>query len=332
MWSRVFVLAVLIVSCLPCHAQALADSDAPPTGIAEMDLQSYQRELSRIEETSKSAGEIRQLRRSLPDSWTVKDGGRIYHVPTKEISDALLEIERNPQKDETNAQLVARLHAMQKHAAALNLPASRPNAAEAEGKLNRILARGEFQDATGPSGLELVWARINRWIFEHIIRFLRLLHIRKKTGNAIAWGVIFLAIVLLFYVVYGWLSKAARGVRFMVEVEPASSDARQWVQEALGAADRGDYREAIHCAYWASVARLEDIRILPKDRSRTPRESLRLLEHHPREQGVLQIITRSFELIWYGYRPASPAEWAGAKEQMEKMGCLQVSIAPTVPS
>jgi hypothetical protein len=80
------------------------------------------------------------------------------------------------------------------------------------------------------------------------------------------------------------------------------------------------------------VAHLEDTRILPRDQARTPRESLRLLEQHPKEQSLLQAITRNFELIWYGYRPVSAVEWAGAKEQLEKIGCPQVSIAPTAPS
>jgi Domain of unknown function (DUF4129) len=332
MRSRIFVFAVLAASWLPCGAQTPPGAEAPPSAITELDLQSYQSELSRIEETIKNVQDIRELRRALPDSWTVKDGDRIYRVPTKEITDALAQIERDPKKTLVATQLNARLHAMQQHAAALALPPSGPNAGEANAKLTKILERGEFQAAAGPSSWDLLRARIARWIVEHILRLLRLLHIRGKTGNMIAWGVIFLAVVLLFYVVYVRLSKAAKGVRFKAEVEPASSDARHWAQEALAAADRGDYREAIHCAYWASVARLEDILILPKDRSRTPRESLRLLEQHPKEQGVLETLTHNFELIWYGYRPASATEWAGAKEQMEKIGCLQVSIAPTVSS
>lgn len=331
MRSGLLFWVLLVVSCLPCFAQTPAGDNASTAGISELDLRSYQRELTRIEEASKDPRKLRELRRSLPDSWTVKDGERIYRVPMKEISDALLEAARDP-KNTKAAQLQARLHAMQKHATELALPPTLPNTVEAEGKLKKILERAEFQAASGPSTWDLLRARIGRWILEHIGKLFRFLNISEKTGNAIAWGVIFLAVVLLFYVVYGRLAKAAKGVSFRAEVQPTPSEARHWVREALAAADRGDYREAVHCAYWASVAHLEDIRILPPDRARTPRESLRLLEQHPKEQGVLSAITCSFELIWYGYRPASAVEWAGAKEQMEKMGCLQVSIAPTVPS
>jgi hypothetical protein len=310
---RISVLAMLLVFCLPARAQTPADSE--PATPSEFDLQSYQRELARVEQASKNPQEISELRHSLPETWTVKDGNHLYSVPTKEISDALWQIEHNPKKAE-----------------ALSHPSLGTNPAEAETKLKKILERGEFQDASGPSAWDLWRARINRWIFEHILRLLNLLHISRKTGNTIAWVVLFLAVVSLFYVVYRWLTQSSKAADFHVEIEPKASDARHWIQDALAAADRGDFREAVHCAYWASVAHLEDIRVLPRDRARTPRESLRLLKQYPKEHGLLQAITRSFELIWYGYRPVSAIEWAGTKEQLEKMGCLQASIAPTVPS
>jgi hypothetical protein len=40
---------------------------------------------------------------------------------------------------------------------------------------------------------------------------------------------------------------------------------------------QGDYRMAIHCAYWAGIARLQDWAHLAPDRAKTPREYLRAL-------------------------------------------------------
>jgi hypothetical protein len=331
MQSRIFVLAMLTAFWLPAFAQTPAGSEGANTTPSEFDPQTYEHELARIAEASKNPKEISELRRSLPKTWTVKDGDRIYSVPTGEISDALSQIERNPKKPVAE-QLQARLKSMQRQAEALSRPSSGTNSAEANTKLKKILDRGEFQEAGGPSLWDVARARINRWIFEHIIRLLNLLHISQKTGNTIAWVVLGLAIVALFYAIYRWLTKSTKPEDFRAETEPTASDARHWIQEALAAAERGDFREAVHSAYWASVAHLEDLRMLQRDRARTPRESLRLLEQHPKEHGALQTITRSFELIWYGYRPVSAAEWTGTKEQLEKMGCLQASIAPTVPS
>jgi Domain of unknown function (DUF4129) len=328
---RILLLTTFVAFCLPCHAQSPEAEKSLDAAFRALDLQSYQQELKQIEDTAKEPERIEALRKSLPDVWMVKHGDQTYSVPTKEISEALRQIQSDPKKA-TLAQLELRLNLMRQHAEELASASSGTNLTEAKDKLNAVLNRSEFREATGPSAWDVIRARINRWILEHIIRLLNLLHISQKTGNAIAWGVLFLAVVLLFYAAYRWLVKSSKTAEFRAEVGPRGSDTCHWTQEALEAAERGDFREAIHCAYWASIARLEDVRVLPLDCARTPRESLRLLDEHPKEQGVLQSITCSFELIWYGYRPVSAADWVGTKEQLEKIGCLQGSIAPTVPS
>jgi uncharacterized protein DUF4129 len=327
----VILLAALLLLWIPGRGQTPPNADASPTSPAELDLQSYQRELGHIAESLKNPGDIPALRRSLPESWTVRDGERVYSVPTKEISEALREIEIAPKKNSA-VLLKARLDAMRQQSEELAHHSGSPNLAESADKLKRIMERGEFREVSGPSRWDLLRARVIRWIALNILRLLSMLHLSQKTGNAIVWGALFLAVVLLFYVAYRWLLRSSGDASFRAEGEPTASDARHWVQDALAAADRGDFREAVHCAYWASVAHLEDLRILPRDRARTPRESLRLLDQHPKEQGILRTMTRSFELIWYGYRPVSASDWSGTKEQLEKMGCLQASIAPTVPS
>jgi len=331
MRSPVMVMTLLIAFHSPCFAQTLTGEQPSTTGSGQLDVQSYQRELAHISDATKNPKDIAELRRSLPDTWTIRNGDRTYLMPTKPIADALRQIEHNP-KSGAAAPLLARLKEMQRQAEQLQAAGSNVDTAPAEAKLQRILKRSEFQAASGPSPWEMIRARINHWVFEHLVRLLRLLHISEKTGNTIAWSVIFAAVVLVFYVFYRWLTKSSKTVSFQAKVEPVASDARQWLQEAMAAADRGDYREAIHCAYWAAVAHLEDIRVLTRDRARTPRESLRLLDHHPKEQSALQSVTRTFEFIWYGYRPVSATEWAGTKEQLEKIGCLQGSTAPTGPS
>ena len=329
-YSGIFAFAICLAFSIPCLSRAADTNPATTNAPAELDLPAYERELVRISLAIHDPKQIPALRWSLPDSWIVKDGDRIYSVPTTDISDALRQIEHVP-NGAIAAELQSRIDSMRLQAQQLSERPSTANSADAQLKLKQILARGEFQAASGPSTWDLIRARINRWILEHLLKLLGLLHISQRTGNLIAWGAIFLAVVLAFYVLYRWLAKSSDEVNFHAAVEPVASDARHWLDEAFAAADRHDYREAIHCAYWASVAHLEDIRLLPRDRSRTPRESLRLLDQHPNQRGLLQAITQSFELIWYGYRPVSAAEWAGTKEQLEKIGCLP-SIAPTVPS
>jgi hypothetical protein len=211
---------------------------------------------------------------------------------------------------------------MQREAAALQYSVASPRHSDADAKLKSILSRNEFQESAGPSAMEILQARITRWLAEHIFRLLDKIHIRKGTGNILGWAIIFSALFALFYYAYRALNKNVANPAFKAEATPFPSDARHWLAEAQAASERGDFREAIHCAYWASVARLEDLRLLTRDRARTPRESLRLLDSQPRMQSLFRPLASSFELIWYGFRPASSADWLGAKDHLEKIGCL----------
>lgn len=310
-------------------AQQAVVSDVP----IEYDLRGYEAQIERCAEALKNPSELHSLRGSLEPTWFVRVGNARVEVSTEPITNELRELEvhaQDPTKIIRNLQL--RLAAMRTAAASLETLEPRENPEAARVRLNKILARKEFQGAKGPSAMELLQARINRWLIEKLARLFMRLHISAKTGNALAWGVIFLAFLSLCYMIWRWLS----GKPQITQSEPASkavpSDARQWVTEALAAAERGDFREAIHCAYWAAVAKLEDMNVLARDRARTPRESLRLLEHYPNEERILRGLTTHFELIWYGYRPVSPNDWSRVKEELEKMGCLRASTAPTANS
>ena len=180
--------------------------------------------------------------------------------------------------------------------------------------------------------MEILRARITRWIAEKIYRLLSRLHLGAAAGNAIAWGVVGLAFLVFCYWVWQSLSGVTR-VPLAPSVDPLDSiDSRMWAKDALAAAERGDYREAVHCAYWAAVVHLESLGVLKSDRARTPRESLRLLDPHPTQQSLLRDFTHRFELIWYGYRPASANDWSEARSHLEKMGCLTPSTAATANS
>jgi hypothetical protein len=318
-----------LVAFASVGAQETATSVAPQ----EYDLKEYQLQLDRCVEAVKTPSEIREFRQSLPSAWHVHAGTTRFEVPTEPIAAELRGLEARPQDAAQIARnLNLRLEAMSKAAAAMEVAEERENPEAARAHLDKILARREFQGAKGPSALDLYLSRISRWIGMRLVKLLMRLHISSRTGNALAWGVMLLAFMALCYMVWRWLSGKPRTAESLPAEKTAPSDARQWVEEALAAAERGEFREAIHCAYWAAVAKLEDLKILARDRARTPRESLRLLEHHPDELRSLRDMTAHFELIWYGYRPASANDWSRAKEQMEKMGCLRTSTAPTANS
>ena len=110
---------------------------------------------------------------------------------------------------------------------------------------------------------------------------------------------------------------------------PAGQDWRYWANLARSAAERADYRAAIHSAYWCAVAQLEETHLLPEDRSRTPRESLGLLQRDSTCFAPLAQLTRRFEITWYGFHPATPEDWNDVKKQLEILECQRPSTTVT---
>jgi Domain of unknown function (DUF4129) len=316
-------------------ARIAAETRAAPS--ASIGLQTYEAELERysdaIERHKANRAEIAQIRASLPREWMVQENGVTYRVSTEAIVSALEGMEARPNESSAMARDVeARLSEMRQSAFSM-APHGSGSDSDAHGKLNAILASREFRGLKGPSQLELLEQRISERIANFLLRLFSRMHIRQSTGNVIAWTIIALAFLAIAYWVYRILSRP-REAEFIVELNPGAfaSDSREWVQEALAAAERGDYRQSVHRAYWATIARLEELNLLKKDRARTPRESLRLLDRNPSEQASLRSMTHHFELIWYGYRPASEADWSEAKSLLEKFGCLAASTTPTANS
>ena len=113
------------------------------------------------------------------------------------------------------------------------------------------------------------------------------------------------------------------------EIVASTRTWQEWVRAAREAANRNDFREAVHSAYWAGITRLEDNGVLPKDRTKTPREYLRLVsEPSPHELAPRPIyreplaeLTKHLERIWYANRGAGPDDFRDTLRQLEALGC-----------
>jgi hypothetical protein len=311
------------------------EQQASPSAV-EMSLSAYAAELNRDSNLAATIREhpevIFQLRASLPAIWVIDTGTAKTQVKTNWLSDKLAEIQSHPEKiNSLSRDLAIRLAAMSESARELTNveDMSKSSTSEPQQQLNTIFQRREFRGLNGPSEWERLWVRIDRWIGEKLSWLLGRLHLGADTGNFLIWAIIAIAFLALCYGVYRSLSGSIRRSALPRFEPSAPSDARQWTNEALAAAERGDYREAIHCAYWAGVSRLEDLNLLARDRTRTPRESVLLLQSHPDQQTCLRELARRFEVIWYGYRPASETDWSSARLQLERIGCLKPSTAAT---
>lgn len=99
---------------------------------------------------------------------------------------------------------------------------------------------------------------------------------------------------------------------------------------AKGAAARQDFREAVHSTYWAGIARLEDLAMLPKDRTKTPREYLQVISKVSQKELVarrvtysdpLERLTMRLERAWYANRGTNARDFEDSVNQLKALGC-----------
>jgi len=75
----------------------------------------------------------------------------------------------------------------------------------------------------------------------------------------------------------------------------------------------------VHCLYWAAIVMLEGQKHWRRNRARTPREYVALLEAGSSRRQTLLGMTRIFERIWYGLRPAAKSDYDRAKSMLEEL-------------
>jgi hypothetical protein len=109
--------------------------------------------------------------------------------------------------------------------------------------------------------------------------------------------------------------------REIIPFAPSGKHWRTWLAEARAAAQQGNWRDAIHLAYWAGISQLESSGAWTPDSARTPREYLLLIKANNPSRGELAALTRDFERIWYGSQPAGDAEFSQSLQHLERLGC-----------
>jgi hypothetical protein len=189
--------------------------------------------------------------------------------------------------------------------------------------LTAILARREYQGTNDTS----VRDRFNEWLENKIAEFLDGV---ARVGARAPWiGYVLEALLvggLATALIWALIRLERRyRVRLTPEVERVSSapSAREWqlwLRDAQQMAAQGRWREAIHFLYWASISRLEGMRLWPADSARTPREYLRLLSGTDPRRENLTALTRSFERTWYGGREAGSTDFQAASQMAAGLG------------
>jgi Domain of unknown function (DUF4129) len=260
---------------------------------------------------------------SIPDNVSVKTSFGEVAVNNKPLKNSVAAFVAADEKG-----LPAALHEIEAYAKAMRLAAntygdSAASQAAEHTRLEQILARREFKNVRGPTAKDALLSRFYRWLS------------RLLSGLSSRGGANFDFVRLLIYLFVGtaialllvWTVRRFRRPqeellpREIIPFSPSARGWRTWLGEARALAQQQDWRNAIHLAYWAGIAYLEEHGAWKPNRARTPREYLRLIGTRAAQYPVLSALTRKLETVWYGYGNASEADFQETLGQLEKLGC-----------
>lgn len=192
----------------------------------------------------------------------------------------------------------------------------------ARAEANAVLSQRDFQRGGGPTW----WDRLKAWVLEWLGRFftgvVAVGVAAPWLGRLVEW-VFFVgaAVGLLFFLLRNVARQRLRvglgdSALRTTEWDSEADDWEQWAEQHAAA---GEWREAVHCLYWAAIVSLETRRAWRHNPTRTPREYVRLLKPGSAQQLGLRRLTQIFERVWYGLRDANAEEYAEARTQYARL-------------
>jgi len=315
---RTYILGCLLLGSAFCRSDsAPGRALTPPEYRAELDGL-----LAATQQLHGSGSATPDALEHLPQSWPVHTDQRDFEISTEGLQ---RDVRRyNAERNVANATAIrARLESLRREIGGFE---QAPSDVSADRKaLDSILAQREFRDVSSPSWMD----RFKRWALEKLFRFLsgifrRLFHSSAipTIGKYFVYVLIGIAGLALLYFAYRSIFQNPELEEVIPKDLPVSAkEWTIWLSEARTAAARGDWRDAIHLAYWSGISFLEREGFWKPDRARTPREYLRLISAQGEKREILTVLTRLFELAWYAKRDASEQTFSQTLEQLEKLGC-----------
>jgi hypothetical protein len=289
-------------------------------GRPAMSVSAYIAELDRLLLATRELADHPRRGLELPPTWVVETDRRTFEVSTRSLQSDLDEWRAGAGDHAASlSRLADGLRALRAEAGSLREP---PVDVSGERALAaRILAGREFQGAHGPTLVDRIKQRAAELFLELLSPLFRASTI-PAIGRMVVNALIGLAVLMLAFWMYRTLRGAAAVDTVLPGPLPASARAwTAWLTDARASADAGDWREAVHLAYWCGIAFLEEQGAWRPDRSRTPREYLRVIPSGSEYVPPLDALTRCCELVWYGTEPADAGTFAQAIAHLKKLGC-----------
>ena len=307
-------IVLIVLFCAP-----LTQAESISVAAYRQQLQGIVAGIDSLESHPEDAG---ALVASIPDQVSVTTSSGEVKVSHKALKDSLGAFAAADEKTRPGLLREIREYARAMSAAAGNYEKNAADTATAHRKLEEILSHREFK-AQGPSAKDALLARIYYWI----ARLLSKLVFKGQASFDLMRLIIYLLVGAAATLLLVWTIRRLRRPqeelpqREIIPFAPSARSWRAWLADARAQAQREDWRNAIHLAYWAGISYLEEHGAWKPNRARTPREYLRLIGKAAAQYPVLAALTRKLEVVWYGYGTAAEADFHEALVQLEKLGC-----------
>lgn len=315
---RVFLI-LLALSVYPASLRCAPDTSTQAPLTAEQYSSELDELRSAVQQLKDDPTQIDPVLQRIPqDVWHVNDGGRDLQVPSAGLRSNLQEWQKKQDPallDGVITQLDARIADLRAYRGGTQDVSTQRTV------LNTILARREFSSVHGPTWLDRLKQRINEFLFRLLGKAISS-SVIPEIGDVVVYGLILIAVLGVAYWMYRSLRDSTKLETIMpVPVGVSAKEWPVWLREARAAGARGDWREAVHLAYWGGISFLEAQGAWRADRARTPREYLQLVQEHPERRTALRALTQRLESVWYGMSQADPAAFDQTLVDLQKLGC-----------
>jgi Domain of unknown function (DUF4129) len=291
-------------------------------GVNELDgFIAEQQRLSETLSKKPSSEEMGRLRDELPAYWTVRTQDGSFTISSEYLKGQLT----SGKSDDAKLWVDHVIGEAKGYSEEL----LRAKTGDAHRELDKILGGSEYAAVHPPSAWDLFRQRLSAWMLRMLGKLFGGMARYPMGGEILFWLIVVAGVGFIALRVFRFLASRERMEAMPgSEIVNASRMWQEWIRMAREAAARNDFRDAVHAAYWAGIARLEDAGVVPKDRTKTPREYLRLVTSAPGELAAppmyrepLTELTKRLERIWYANRGAGPEDYQQALRQLEAMGC-----------
>lgn len=299
-------------------AQAAEELHWAFEGTDDPDSQEFQAHLTKT---------FADLRAALPPTEKIEGDGVAYDVDNRWMHAELDLYAKLPSsnylgRDDALARLAARLRSLSTHLAEAAPVAARDKEAE-KGRLQAILRRPEYnQEAAEDTALARLWKKIKDALNSLMPKSRPLSPGTANTFSLIARVFVFaLTIAVIIFVIWKYgarllprnraKKKPQAQARIVLgeRLAPGQTPAGL-ISEAEALARAGDVRGAIRKAYIAVLFELGERNILRLAAHKTNRDYLSAIRAtRAALYGDMQPLTHNYERHWYGFAPATDADW-----------------------